>query len=168
MGNYPDIVEDAPLVDRLRPVERDMVEHVASAVIYRVMQRVNNFAFSLVRELEKRGIKVDVQLRIDRTRRGALSLIQLEFKDVNPKLFLLHRGYLESTVSDRWARWIAVKTLVKAVESEIDRSIEELVDRDLYPAPDLESVEVVGRIPVQGDEKGSGGGGDKERAQEQG
>lgn len=146
------IIEDAGFLDKLKPVERDVMDSIASAVIYKMLQRVNNFVFALIRELESKGITVDAQFRLDKSKRGAMATIQLELKDINPKLALAHRGYITSVVSDKWTKWIAVKTLAKAVEKHIDESIENLVEKDLFPSTGIGEPEIIARIPVAGGE----------------
>lgn len=139
-------------VDKLPSGRREIVESVASAVIWRILNRVSSYMNMAIKMLAEKGILIDLDLNIDRTRRGAVAVMRVELNDVDPGLLLKNRKFIVRSISDQWLRWALIKILVEIAEEEIDETMLESLGKDLGLSPKIEDFVVVGRIPLEEDE----------------
>jgi len=150
------------MLDKLEPRKRELFVVVLSHMIYKLSQQIINYTYYVARKLIDRGVMVDVSQRFEKTPRGAIIVISLELKDINPKLLVLHRRFLTkySTV-DKWTKWAFVKTLAKIAEELIDKSTQEASIGD-----DQEDIaeEIAIAPPAPSGQEPGGGGGAQKRA----
>lgn len=139
-------------IDRLPDGKRDIVESVASAIMWKIIKRLVGYVHGSVKILEEKGLKVDVDVNIDRIKRGCLAVIRLELNDIDPGKMLRNRRFIVKSVSDKWLRWALTRILIEIAEEEVDETIAEAIAKDLGIAPKIEDKVVVGRIPLEPDE----------------
>lgn len=137
------------VLEKIPSAKRDVIETVASAVIWRILNKVNSYMRACVKKLEEMGVIVNTDLSVDRTRRGAVAVLRVELKDVNPDLMLKNRRYILRTVSDKWLKWALVKILAELAEEEVDEALLAGLDEEFNLSPRIEDKTVVGRISLE-------------------
>lgn len=141
-------VDEGNVLDKLPPVKKDVIESVASAVLWKILYRMNNYMEGVVKQLEMKGIKVDTELRVDRTRRGAVATVRVELKDINPRLMIENRKFILNIIKDRWLKWALVKILAEIVEEEVDEAFIAGLDEEFMPGK-IEEKQIVGREEIE-------------------
>lgn len=117
-------------LDKLPPEKREIIEHAASSILTYVCRHLSNYSIYIVRRLEDRGLKVNLNYDLRKTRRGVVISIMFELKDIDPtRVIEYYRYYSKKAGVERWAKWTFLRLMREMSEELMEEAMEEYLDK---------------------------------------